>query len=234
MAAVDKDYSTLQDIREEAGHQHTQVQERMTGSANGSNAIFYVAKLPVVDHNYDDAVGVTDAIVYDDGVPVTISAIDADTGAITLESAPANGSVMKASYWYSTVTDTRVIGVRLEAIDWLQKRLNGVIDYTTWEPADVPPSLKTIVRLYAAALIMIRSYGSNTDNELVSKDGYKKLGAAKSLLTEYLESIADDSGTTTPVQATVKTDGNLFRRNTDLGNIDYGTNGTDEFFHKDN
>ena len=118
MAAVEKDYSTLQDIREEAGHQHQKVQESMVGSANGSNAIFYVAKLPLVDHNYDDAVGITDAIVYDDGVPVTISAINADTGAITLASAPANGSVMKASYWYSTVTDTRVTGVRLEAIKW--------------------------------------------------------------------------------------------------------------------
>lgn len=234
MAAEVKDYSTLQDIREEAGHQHQKVQESMVGSANGSNAIFYVAKLPLVDHNYDDAVGITDAIVYDDGVPVTISGINADTGAITLASAPANGSVMKASYWYSTVTDTRVTGVRLEAIDWLQKKLVGVIDYTAWEPSDVPPSLKTIVRLFAAALIMIRSYGENTDSELVSKNGYKKLTQAKALLTDYLESIADNSGTTTPVQATVKSDGNLFRRNTDLTNNDFDTNGTDEFFHKDN
>jgi len=234
MAAAVKDYSTLQDIREEAGHQHQKVQESMVGSANGSNAIFYVAKLPLVDHNYDDAVGITDAIVYDDGVPVTISGINADTGAITLASAPANGSVMKASYWYSTVTDTRVTGVRLEAIDWLQKKLVGVIDYTAWEPSDVPPSLKTIVRLFAAALIMIRSYGENTDSELVSKNGYKKLTQAKALLTDYLESIADNSGTTTPVQATVKSDGNLFRRNTDLTNNDFDTNGTDEFFHKDN
>lgn len=233
-AAVAIDYSALQDVREEAGHQHQQVQENMTGLANGSNTVFYVSKLPIVDYGYDDVVGATDIIVYDDGVAVTVNSIDANTGAVTLAAAPANGSVMKCTYRYSTVTDARVTGVRNEAIAYVQRRLNGVIDFSAWQTGEVPADIQTVVRLFAAALIMIRSYGSNTDNELVSKDGYKKLQAAKDLLKEYLTNIADDSGTTSPVSATVVSDGNLFRRNTDLTNNDYETNSTDEFFHGNN
>lgn len=232
--AVAKDYSTLQDIREEAGHQHQKVQEGMTGLANGSNTEFYVSKLPLVDTNYDDAVGVTDVVVYDDGAVVTVSSIDASIGKITLQSAPASNSVMKCTYRYSSIPDTRIEAVRDEAIDYLKKALDGVIDYSNWQTADVPPSLKTFVRLFASALIMIRSYGENVDSELVSKSGYKKLGVAKSQLKEYLEAIADNSGTDTPVTATLATDGNLFRRNTDLDETYTESSSYDDFMHKDN
>jgi hypothetical protein len=233
-AAAAKDYSTLQDIREEAGHQHQKVQEKMTGLANGSNKAFYVSKLPIVDRNYDDSTGATDVVVYDDGVAVGVDTIDPATGAINVTSAPANGSIMKCTYSYSTVNDTRVEGVRDEAIDYVQGRLNGIIDYSAWTDVTLPKRIRLIVRLFAAALIMIRSYGSNTDNELVSKDGYKKMELAEGMMDKYLSDVSDDSTTATAVSATVKTDGNLFARNTNLTETLSEESSTEEFFHKDN
>lgn len=238
--AVAADYSTLQDIREEAGHQQQQVKVAVSGTVDGANTDFYVPKLPIVDRTYSDAVSAGDAILYVDDVPVTISSIDAATGRIRANVAPAIGTTVKATYDFSSISDTRVTAVRLEAITWLKRNLEGVIDYSVWETGvageagGVPEDLRMITRLFAAGLIMIRSYGENVDNELVSKNGYKKLAEAKKLMAEYLAAIMDNAGTTTPVTATVVSDGNLFKRDTDLDASYNESDSTEEFFHKDN
>lgn len=234
MAAVsDKDYSTYQDIREEAGHHHLSVLETLSGLANGSNTVFYVGRTYIVDRNYNDAIDVAsvngDVVVYDDDVAVEVSAVDVTTGQITLASAPANSSSMLATYAHSVLSDAKVEKYRKEAISYIQRRLKGILDYTAWTDATIPDEIKTYTRMYAAALILIRDHGLNADTELTSKDGYEKLKLVKKWLMEYIDELKDDSDASTPVSASTKSDGNLFYRNTDLSDYNESVDKDDNF-----
>lgn len=229
MAATDIDYSSLQDIREESGHQHVVKLASMTGTADGANTSFYVARTYVVDRDYDDSLAAADVVVYDDSVAVTATSVNGTTGEIVLDSAPAASSVMKCTYAWSALSDAKVTKYRNEAISFVQRRLKGILDYTTWDSSDVPDELKTITRMYAAALILIRDHGSSADTELTSKDGYKRLGWAKKALKEYIQAVSDDADASTPVTASTKTDGQLFERESDLDDWT-GTVTEDEHF----
>jgi len=234
MAAVtDKDYSSYQDIREESGHYHLVKFEELTGLANGSNTIYYAKNTFIVDRNYNDTIDVGsvdgDFIAYVNDVAVQVNAVNVETGAITLASAPANGATVLGSYAKSALSDAKVDKYRKEAIDWAQRKLKGILDYTTWEDTDVPPTVKTFVRLYAGALILIRDYGLSADTEESSKDGYKKLASAKSILMDFINEIADASGSTARVVASGRSDGNLFARNTDLSTYNESVSQDDSF-----
>lgn len=233
-AAVDKDYSSYQDIREESGHHHLAKLEDLTGATDGVNTEFYVKRTYVVDRNYNDTLDVAtasgDVVVYDDDVAVSVSAIDANTGEITLGSAPAASSEMLATYAYSSASDALIDKRRKEAISYVQRKINGIIDFGAWQGTDVPDIVKTVVRIYAAGLILIRDQGLNTDTEETSKDGYKRLAVAKSLLGEYLEEVMESTGSTNRVGISTKSDGNIFKRETDLTN-NYGESvSVDEHF----
>ncbi len=236
-AVTDKDYSSYQDIREEAGHQHLNKLEALTGLANGSNTVYYAKRTYIVDSNYNDVLDVAtvsgDVVVYDDDVAVSVSAIDANTGAITLASAPAADSVILGTYYHSSLSDTKVDKYRKEAIDYVQRKINGIIDFGAWTDATIPPIVKTVVRIYAAGLILIRDHGLNADTENSSKDGYKRLSTAKSLLTDYLDEVSSASGSTARVSVSSKSDGNIFKRNTDLSSYDDSVSTTDEFMRRD-
>ena len=238
MAAVtDKDYSSYQDIREEAGHQHLNKLEALSGLANGSNKIYTASRTYIVDSNYNDALDVGasgDVVVYVNDVPVAVESIDANTGAITLVNAPANGATVLGTYYHSSLNDTKVDKYRKEAIDYVQRKINGIIDFGAWTDATAPPIIKTIVRIYAAGLILIRDHGLNADTENSSKDGYKRLSTAKSLLTEYLDEVSTATGSTARVSVSSRSDGNIFTRNTDLSTYNDSVNPTDEFMRKDN
>ena len=233
--AVDLDYSSLQDIREESGQQHLVRLENPSGLVNGSNTIFTVGRTYIVDRNYNDTidVGVSgDVIVYDDNVAVSVASVDTTTGVITLTAAPVTASVIKISYAYSLLSDAAVTKYRNEAISWVQRKLSGIIDYTVWTDTTIPDEIKTIVRNYAAAWILIKDQGFNTDTENSSKDGYKRLQMSKSLLTEYLDEVSSASGSSVRVTVSSRSDGNLFYRNTDL--TDYNESvGSTEFFMRD-
>ena len=228
--ATDLDYSSYQDIREESGHQNLSMLETPSGLVNGSNTIFTVGRTYIVDRNFNDTVDVaSDVVVYDDGVAVTISAVNVNTGVITLSSAPATNSEVLVSYAHSLLSDTAVGKYRDEAISFIQQRLDGVIDYSIWTDADIPAVIKTITRLYAAGLILIRDYGLNADTDESSKDGYKKLATAKSMLQDYIDNIADTPGSTSRVQAYARSDGNIFERNTDLSTWNESVSQDDAF-----
>lgn len=234
MAAVsDKDYSSYQDIREEAGHQQLSKLEALSGVIDGSNTDYYVQNPYIVDSNYNDTLDVAsvsgDVIVYDDDVAVEVSAINAVTGLVTLASAPASGSTLLATYYHSSLSDAKVDKYRKEAIDYVQRKINGIIDFGAWTDADVPPIVKTVVRIYSAGLILIRDHGLNADTENSSKDGYKRLSTAKSLLQDYLDEVSSASGSTARVSVSSKSDGNIFKRNTDLSTYDESVNPTDNF-----
>lgn len=233
--AVDLDYSSLQDIREESGQQHLVRLENPSGLVNGSNTIFTVGRTYIVDRNYNDTidVGVSgDVIVYDDNVAVSVASVDTTTGVITLTAAPVTASVIKISYAYSLLSDAAVTKYRNEAISWVQRKLTGIIDYTVWTDTTIPDEIKTIVRNYAAAWILIKDQGFNTDTENSSKDGYKRLTIAKDMLAEYLDEVSTASGSSVRVTVSSRSDGNLFYRNTDL--TDYNESvGSTEFFMRD-
>ena len=221
-------YATRQAIRKESGRQHRKSAERPSGVVNGTNKDFYVAKKYVVDRNDDDLFTISDVVAYVDGAAVAVTAVNADTGLITLTAAPANGTVVTADYQFSELSDADIDEVRLEAESWLTGRVKGYVDvtvfvgtapgFTPFVAGNYPRTFSTIVKLYAAALILIRDYGSGADTDLTSKDGYKKLGVAKSMLSDWLAEFIEDGGSgTKAAKATVKTDGSIFNRSTDLG-----------------
>ncbi len=229
------DYVTLVGIRKEAGLHHEQKVQVLTGSADGSNKIFYAPRTFIVDRNYDDALNSDDVVVYVNNVAVTVEAVNGITGAITLVAAPANGATVKATYAYSVASDDEVEGYREEAQDWLNRKVKSYLDPTTLTEETFPKIWRAIVRLYAAGLMLIRDYGSSADTDLSSKDGYEKRKTAKAMLEDWVVDQMDDADTSTPVSTTVKTDGNIFARNDDLdGTTMSPTPDTDEFFHHDN
>lgn len=234
--ATDLDYSSLQRIREESGHQHLSKLESLTGATDGANTVFYVGRTYIVDRNYNDEIDVAavdgDVIVYDDDVAVSVSAVNVTTGAITLGAAPATSSEMMATYAYSVLSDESVSQYRDEAIDFVHRKINGIIPYTEWETTDVPPLVRTVVRIYAAGLILIQDQGLNTDTEDSSKDGYKRLTIAKSLLDGYLSEVSNAPGSSARVSVASHSDGNIFYREPDLDS--YGPcDPVDYFMRKD-
>lgn len=238
-AATDFDYSALQDIREEAGLHHLMKTETPSGAVNGTNKIFTVGKTYIVDRNYNDLIDVGsvngDVIVYDDSVPVQVDAVDAITGAITLNAAPAPSSKMLVSYAYSSLSDVSVGKFRDKAIDFVHKGISEIINFGAWTDAGddtgVPHIIKTIVQIYAAGLILIRDHGLNVDGENTSKDGYKKIAWAKGALDDYVADAGGSTGGTARATISARSDGNIFPRNTDLSRYSQTRPNTDAFMH---
>jgi len=96
-------YVTNQEVREQAGFQYKQRSESL-GDGDGVNKIFSSENNPIVDRNYSGSpVSVADVIVYVNGTAVTVSAIDADTGKLTLALAPADGTSITVDYDWSNI-----------------------------------------------------------------------------------------------------------------------------------
>lgn len=220
-------YATRQAIRKESGRQHRKSAERPSGQVNGSNKDFYVAKKYVVDRTDDDLLTPSDVVAYVNGSAVVVTAVDGDNGKITLSAAPTSVQVVTTDYQFSELSDADIDEVRLEAESWLTGRVKNYVDVTIFEGSapgadpfvagNFPRTFSTIVKLYAAALILIRDYGSGADTDLTSKDGYKKLALAKSMLSDWLAEFIDDGGEGTRApKPTMRSDGNIFRRSRDL------------------
>lgn len=233
MAAVtEKDYSSLQDIREEAGHQHLNRLEALSGLANGSNKDYYTKRTYIVDSNYNDTLDTGasgDVVVYVNDSAVSVASIDGNTGKVELTDAPANGATVLGTYYHSSINDTKVGKYRKEAISYVQRKINGIIDFGAWTDATIPPIVQTVVRIYAAGLILIRDQGLNADTENTSKDGYKRLSTARSLLQEYIDESVDDSTSGSKASVSARSDGNIFTRNRDLSTFNESVGDTEHF-----
>lgn len=213
-------YATRYAIRKEAGLQHRKSAEAPSGIVNGSNRDFFVSKKYVVDRNGDDVFDATDVVAYVDGSAVPVEGVNAESGLVKLVTAPTNGQVVTVDYQFSQASDADIDEVRRETEDWLTRSIKGYIDATVFAntpKVNYPMIFSTIVKLYAAALLLIRDYGSGADTDLTSKDGYKKLQLAKSMLSDWVAEVSDagSTGTAAP-RARVKTDGNIFRRERNL------------------
>lgn len=238
MAVVSElDYSSLQDIREEAGHQHLNKLETLSGLANGSNSNYYVKRTYIVDSNYNDVLNVDtstgDVVVYVNDEAVEVSAIDPNTGKVTLANAPPNGATVLGTYYHSSISDAKVAKYRKEAISYVQRKINGIINFGEWTDETIPPIVQTVVRIYAAGLILIRDQGLNADTENTSKDGYKRLSTAKSLLQEFIDEESGGGASTARVSVKARSDGNIFPRDRDLSGLYSSSTTTDEFMRKD-
>lgn len=219
-------YATRQAIRKESGRQHRKSAERPSGVVDSVNTDFYTERKYLVDRNDDDVLDASDVVAYVDGSAVPVSGVGQDTGLVQLTTAPTGG-VITVDYQFSELSDADIDEVRSEAEDWLTRRVKTYIDVTKFEshlpvtdPVKVdnyPKVFSTVVKLYAAALILIRDYGSGADTDLTSKDGYKKLGVAKSMLSDWIAEINEDgSSVPAPARPTGRNDGTIFARSRDL------------------
>ena len=125
----------------------------------------------------------------DEGAAITVTAVVADTGKITGSVAPNTGQKVYVDYSFSPLEEEYVAGKQDEADSWIDTKLKGVA-VTPVNP--VPGLISTIAELYAAGLILIRDWGSKSDTELTSKDGYSKIKTARSLIEDYIAGIKAD------------------------------------------
>lgn len=229
-------YATRYAIRKEAGLQHRKSAEAPSGIVNGSNRDFYVSKKYVVDRNGDDVFDATDVVAYVNGSAVTVEGVNAESGLVKLAVAPTNGQVVTVDYQFSQASDADIDEVRAETEDWLTRGVKGYIDVTVFAntpTVNYPKLFSTIVKLYAAALLLIRDYGSGADTDLTSKDGYKKLQLAKTMLSDWVAEITDagsDDPSSRAPRVRQKNDGTIFRRERNLS--DSHPSKDDEFMRK--
>lgn len=213
------DYETILNILREAGF----VLQVRNEVAEAEGATITTAYPNIISHTDDDAeVTANEISVFINGSKATISNLDAENGVITLAEAPQEGSIIKVSYYYSPVTLDFVKVVREDAECGIYQKMKGVDPCAPYEEA-VPYAIRMITRLWAAGLLLAREYGYNTDTELSSKDGYRKIEEAKSMLEELYKNggACVDGARVTDGQLDIyggsgnvlaKSDGDLFER----------------------
>jgi hypothetical protein len=109
-------YGLIDDVRTLAGIKPVHQHDVQLKDGDGTTTEF---KVPAVgseqgyfldlDSGTTSSITIADVVVYDDGVPVTVSAIDNVAGTVTLSVAPAADSVMTIDYKFSEVSDAQVI-----------------------------------------------------------------------------------------------------------------------------
>lgn len=201
-------YITRQDVREEAGFQHVEENGSLTGILDGTNKTFMTEHKPVVDRNYDDLANVEDVTVYVDGSIAEVNILDPANGVLELVDAPSETSEISIFYHHSQLTDRYIDEIIKQATGIVHRALrsNGIttpFDTDNATHVDYYPSIQFIVKLYSGGVALIRDYGSSSDTEETSKDGYKKLATAKSELTSLLDALIKD-----PLIPNVGNDGN--------------------------
>jgi len=117
-------------------------------------------------------------------------------------------------YAFSPLTDATMDVYRTRASRVAERRVRNFYDFTKMTRDNVPAEWGNMVMLYGAGLILIRDYGSSVDTDGSSKDGYKKLGLARALMTEYLTDQKRRSHSYYPETVSSRNDGDIFPRDT--------------------
>lgn len=183
----DVNYTSLHEIRREAGLIKQTTDTRVAGVIDGTNRTFYTNNTPIIDRNNDDEVTTADVTAFVDDIPVIVQAVDRNSGAVTLANPPAStAKEVFLAYEFSGVDDEEITKRRKTAQNWLNGKVAGVYNTNTITAENFPAIWEDIVRLYAGGLLQISDYGANADTDGSSKDGYKKLAQAKSMLEDWI------------------------------------------------
>lgn len=213
-------YETTLNILREAGF----ILRAKDEAAQVSGSVITTAFSPLISATDSTAVATTgDIVVTVDGTTVEISEIDTESGWITLAEAPADGSVVLVSYYYSPVSPDYVEIVRDDVECSINAKMRGVDACAPYTADNLPYCVRMITRLWTAGLLLAREYGYNTDTEQSSKDGYKKIEEAKSLLEDLYNNGGacgssgqdENTGGLGAIRATSR--GSLFKRPRDHG-----------------
>jgi hypothetical protein len=212
----DVNYTSLHEIRREAGLYKQTSDTRVAGEVDGTNRTFYTNQVPIIDRNNDDVVTTADVSAFAGDIPVIVQAVDAPTGAVTLANAPEAGKEIMLAYEFSNIEDAEIEKRRRSAQTWLNGRVKGVYNLATVTVDNFPAIWEDVVRLYAGGLLQITDWGTNADTDGSSKDGYKKLAQAKEMLNDWISDLEGGSDGSDPNQiartASFASDGNIVPR----------------------
>ena len=180
-------YVTFQEVREQAGFQYKVRGEDLDPSTgDGVNKVFYTPNKPLVDKDYSGTpVGTPDAVVYENSVEVTVSAIDEDLGKVTLVLAPESGTPMTVDCDWSPIEDTIVENYLAEAHDLINSKIGEKYSLPL---SETPKLLKLIEVKLAAGLLLDKEYSVGGD-ETEDTRGRRWIKWAE----EKLENIVDGS-----------------------------------------
>lgn len=221
-------YATIQAIREAAGLQSRIENETPAGPVDGTNRVFVVKRKPIADANYDEVVDAEDVQVMAAGVTVEVESVNADTGEITLKTAPGVSVPVRVFYHFSPLTTQYVEGKQEEADSWVDMKVGGSVEVPIL-PA--PAVISTAAELYAAGVILYKDWGNRSNTEYTTKDGDLKISQARKLIEEYLASLKQQrqANSSSSQAVSAVTDPNVFSRTPDNGStFDESTN--DSFF----
>lgn len=169
--------------------------KKIMGPQNGSNLIFKTFE----DRRLSTFVGATGAPtgVFKNDVIAVVTAEDLTTGQFTLQTAPANGDTIRATYYLQWFTDDEVQQFLKTATEWIQSS----DDYT-----QLPQALWPAAKYYASAC------------------AYQKLVLkfSTNLAETYQLFDAPEKGRFDPVATYAKIAKDLFKQATDLRDDVYG------------
>lgn len=172
------EYITVENVLKEAGFWQESRGEPATGAVDGANRVFFTSYKPI--YNSENTV----ALVND--VDVGIESVDPEKGQVTLINAPAANDRVTITYRYSSIDLDFVNMVIDDAQAWINSQASGYDSCYPYSEGKVPQLVMLATRIYAAGLLLTRDYGYNTDTELTSKDGYRKIKLAEDTIAKYI------------------------------------------------
>lgn len=170
--------TTHEKIRVEAGFQGRNTRQPFITAPDGVASTFYVTTDDAVKFVPEFGTGNTIAGISDVQVftglsgiqgssQMVVSAIDIDTGAVTLDTVPDLGASLTITYASSSIPDADIETMRLRAEGTVNERLGICYDLPL---SPVPSRIEDLVTRLAAAHLLIRNYGTNSRD--TASDGY--------------------------------------------------------------
>ncbi|MHA1330682.1 MAG: DUF2460 domain-containing protein [Candidatus Hodarchaeales archaeon] len=166
------DYTTITKVRSETGHRPEKEYKEEIGTGDGSTTEFDLGFISrdkrhyLVSRDQAGSVSSADLDVYVDDVKQSTSSysIDADEGTIIFDSAPNNGTTIKATYWHSYISDDEIEN---QCIAWAMDFINRVTQTSYYTDGDSYESTTdtwdgdgntTSFRLSKGRIIAVTSY----------------------------------------------------------------------------
>ena len=137
---------------------------------------------------------VEDVTVLNDGRETKVKEVDAEQGVIVLEQPLESNKTVSVFYRYSMIELDYLKVVRDDVEELIRAKLRNLNQCAKFKTTEVINKLRIITRLWSGGLLLSREYGYNTDSEQTSRDGYRKIQEAKTLLNELYEELFLECG----------------------------------------